>query len=47
MSVSREGAPGGGANSTTALAFGGFPLPISATEEWYGNGLLREVISSS
>ena len=37
MSVSREGAPGGGANNTAALAFGGFPLPISATEEWNAN----------
>ena len=34
MSVDREGAPGGGANNTAALAFGGFPIPISATEEW-------------
>ena len=46
MSVSREGAPGGGANNTAALAFGGFPLPISATEEWNGDGITTQTVAT-
>jgi len=34
--------------STAALASGGGDGPLFAsTEEWYGDGLLREIISSS
>ena len=47
MNTSRNRLPGAG-TSTSGLAFFGEADSVSAaTEEWHGDGLLQEIISSS
>ena len=48
LSTARSELTGDG-TQTSAIAFGGLdPSAVSnSTEEWYGNGIIREIISSS
>ena len=47
MNIARRQSAGSG-SSTNALASGGYTTTyVASTEEWYGNGNLREIISTS